>query len=107
LIPPPSSGDATDQKAFVYLLQSKKNKKFYLGWTTDLLRRLGEHNDGLSLYTKSRGPWELVGFETFSNHEEAKKREKVLKNNPRMYHLFKKRTSLCSPVLLALKKVVG
>ena len=63
-------------------------------------RRLCEHNTGKSFYTSSRGPWELIGFETFTNIEDTKKREKTLKHNPRMMLLFKKR-------LIAAKEVVG
>ena len=104
MTPPPLSGDA---KAYVYLLKSRKDGKCYLGWTTDLLRRLGEHNDGLNCSTKNRGPFKIIHFETFVSPENAKKREGTLKKNPRMYSLFKKRASLCSPVSLTRKEVVG
>ena len=78
-------------KAYVYLLQNKKKGGFYIGWTTDIKRRVKEHNSGKSRYTKSRGPWELIGYEVLSNTEEAKKRERALKRNPRMLFYFKKR----------------
>ncbi|MBI4431837.1 MAG: GIY-YIG nuclease family protein [Candidatus Omnitrophica bacterium] len=78
-------------KAFVYLLRSLETKKFYLGWTTNLERRVKEHNSGKSSYTRTRGPWKLVGYETYPDSEAAKKRELALKHNPRMLHYFKKR----------------
>ena len=106
MTPLPLSDDATG-KAYVYLLQSRKDRMFYLGWTTDLLRRLGEHNEGLNFSTKHRRPFKLVYFETYSSPNEAKKREKILKHNPVMYAYFKKRASLCSPALKAQKEVVG
>ena len=77
--------------AYVYLLRSIKTGKFYIGWTTNVARRLAAHNEGRSLYTKSRGPWELIGFEAFLNQEEAQVREAVLKRSPRMQFFFKKR----------------
>ena len=78
------------QMSFVYLLRNLRGR-FCLGWGTDIKRRLGEHNSGKNSYTKSKGPWESIGYEEFSNIEEAKKREHVLKNNPRMLKFFKKR----------------
>ena len=92
MIPPPACQERADMKVgYVYLLRSVKRDKFYLGWTTDLNRRLTEHNLGKSRYTKSRGPWELVGYERYSNPQVAKLRERTLKRNPRMLSLFKKR----------------
>lgn len=77
--------------SYVYLLRSMKDGKFYLGWTTDLKRRLEEHNNGLTRSTKSRRPFELVDYETYPSPELAKKRERTLKHCPRMLSLFKKR----------------
>ena len=106
MTPLPFSGDATGS-SYVYLLRSRKDNMFYLGWTTNLLRRLGEHNEGLNRSTKSRRPFKLVYFETYSSANEAKKRERTLKHNPVMYEYFKKRALLCSPALKAQKEVVG
>jgi predicted GIY-YIG superfamily endonuclease len=39
----------------------------------------------------SRGPWALVAYKEFSSVDEAKRRERALKNNPRMLKFFKKR----------------
>ena len=77
--------------SFVYLLRSMKDGKFYLGWTTDLKRRLEEHNAGLTRSTKSRRPFELIHYEAHLSPELAKKRERTLKRCPRMLYLFKKR----------------
>jgi putative endonuclease len=48
---------------FVYILISKKDNKRYIGMTSDLNRRLFEHNTGLVKSTKNRTPLELVYFE--------------------------------------------
>lgn len=92
MIPSPACKEhaSLNSQAYVYLLQNKA-EEFYVGWTTDIKRRVKEHNAGKSRYTKSRVPWELVGYEVFSNKDEAKKRERVLKRNPRMLSYFKKR----------------
>lgn len=77
--------------SYVYLLRSIKDGKFYVGWTTDLKRRLDEHDAGLTPSTKYRRPFELVGYETYGSPDLAKKRERTLKRCPRMVYLFKKR----------------
>ena len=107
MTPSPLSVDAKIKPSFVYLLQDQKDKKYYLGWTTDLLRRLGEHNEGFSTSTKFRKPFKLIGFENFSSQSAARHQERTLKRNPKMYRNFKKRVSLRSPVLEAQKEGMG
>lgn len=52
----------------------------YTGWTTDLKRRIKEHNSGKGAkYTKSRLPVALAYYETFESKEEAMKREYAIK----------------------------
>jgi putative endonuclease len=72
-------------KAYVYLLRSLKDGNAYLGWTTNLKRRLDEHHEGLVASTKGRRPLELVSFEMYASAEQAKTRERSLKRNPNMY----------------------
>ncbi|MBI4436219.1 MAG: GIY-YIG nuclease family protein [Candidatus Omnitrophica bacterium] len=86
-----AGGAPTKKIAYVYLLQSRCDGTSYVGWTTDILRRLAEHNEHLSGYTRRKAPWQLMGFETYPTVEEAKRRERALKRNPRMLALFKKR----------------
>jgi putative endonuclease len=66
----------------VYLLRSLNNiKKSYVGLTTKPIKdRLSEHNKGLSQYTKTDKPWELVYFENFYCKLCADKREQFLKS---------------------------
>jgi putative endonuclease len=65
---------------FVYALQSKKDGWLYIGMTSDVKRRLQEHNRGYNRSTKARTPFELVYVvETGSRHE-AREREKFLKS---------------------------
>ena len=100
MTPPPPSHDAKKKQSYVYFIQSQKDRKFYLGWTTDLSRRIGEHNEGLCSSTKSRRPFELVHFETYGTQMEAKNRERKLKKNPRMYKLFKNKNGHWKDVYL-------
>jgi putative endonuclease len=64
---------------YVYLLQSKLDKSYYIGQTNNLEKRLFDHNEGLSKYTSRKRPWEIVYFEKFETRTEAIKRERFLK----------------------------
>jgi putative endonuclease len=64
---------------FVYILQSEKDKKRYIGFTENLDRRIIEHNSGLVKSTRNRKPMKLIYFEEFKNKVDAMKREKEIK----------------------------
>ncbi len=64
---------------YVYILRSLKDNKFYIGFTADLRRRIGEHNQKLPLSTKGRWPLELIFYEAHRNRKDAMAREKFLK----------------------------
>lgn len=64
---------------YVYILESKKDKSYYIGQTDDLERRLEFHNQGLSKYTSRKLPWYIVYFEEYETRTEAIKRERFLK----------------------------
>jgi len=62
MIPPPPAGGAHLQRAaYVYLLQSRRDGTFYVGWTTNVGRRLVEHNDKRMLNRAASGRLEEVG----------------------------------------------
>jgi len=60
---------------YVYVLESLKDKNRYVGFTTDLKRRMEEHRKGLSESTKPRLPMKLIYFEASTNEYDAKRRE--------------------------------
>lgn len=64
---------------YTYLLKSKKYDKFYTGSTSDLRKRLKQHNDGMSNYTKKYIPYKLIYYEVCLNEQDARSREKYLK----------------------------
>ncbi len=64
---------------FVYILQSKSDNQFYVGYTEDLKRRLKEHEKGNIYSTRNRRPLKLVYYEFCLNKTEAINREKYLK----------------------------
>jgi putative endonuclease len=65
---------------FVYILQSIKDKSYYTGYTTDLQKRLGEHNGGVVPYTSSKRPFKLIWYCSFENKIKALQFEKYLKS---------------------------
>jgi putative endonuclease len=66
---------------FVYILKSENHFKSYVGHTDNIDRRLKEHNDGKSIYTKMYKPWKLIYKEEFNNINDAIKREKYYKSH--------------------------
>ena len=64
----------------MYVLRSETSGKLYVGYTTELDHRLGQHNQGITKSTKNRGPWILVHDEAFARRAEAMRREKSLKS---------------------------
>ncbi|MBI4706372.1 MAG: GIY-YIG nuclease family protein [Candidatus Omnitrophica bacterium] len=65
---------------FVYVLKSEKDSLFYTGFTSDLERRVLEHNQGLQDSTRSRVPFKLVYYEWCLNKQDALSREEYLKS---------------------------
>jgi len=51
-----------------------------MGFTTNLKRRLEEHNRGKSFATKSRLPIKLIYFEACTNEKDARRREDYFKS---------------------------
>lgn len=66
---------------YVYMLKSLKVKRFYVGYTTDLDRRVLEHNNGNTRSTRPFGPWKIIYHEVFNNRSDAYKREWHLKHS--------------------------
>jgi len=75
----------------VYLIQSKKDSKLYIGLTDNLKKRFAEHNQGLNQSTKYRTPFRLIYCETYASAKDARIREKKLKNFKNSYAELKKR----------------
>ena len=65
---------------YVYILKSIILNKHYYGHTSNLEKRISDHNLGLSNFTKKYIPWELIYFEEFPTRSEAMKREKFFKS---------------------------
>ena len=64
---------------YVYIIQSLKDSRYYIGETADPDRRLFEHNEGWVKSTRHRRPFILIYSEILNSRTEALKREKQIK----------------------------
>ncbi len=65
---------------YAYILKSLKNNTYYYGHTSDLDKRVKQHNLGKTPYTKNLRPWVLHYFESFVVKSDAIVREKFFKS---------------------------
>ncbi len=66
---------------YVYLLQSKKDKSIYIGYSNNLKERFVKHNNGQVPYTNKHKPYRIVYYEAYIARKDAKRRERLLKEN--------------------------
>jgi putative endonuclease len=72
-----------DDMYYIYIIYSLKSDKYYIGLTSDVHRRLSEHNDPsrVNKYTSKHLPWELrLYFEVSGIRGEAQMVERFIKN---------------------------
>jgi len=74
---------------FVYVLLSKKDDELYVGYTTDLKRRLGQHWSGEVTSTSYRRPLKLVYYQAFLSRKDAMREERYLKSGGRAHQQLK------------------
>ena len=65
---------------YVYVIQSKKDKSWYIGYTIDLTRRIKQHNRGESIYTRKHLPYNPICYFALPNKSDAKRYERYLKS---------------------------
>lgn len=64
---------------YVYILQSKIKNFLYVGYTTNLRKRINNHNNGKEKSTKHYAPFELIFYEAYRSMLDAKRREEYFK----------------------------
>lgn len=66
---------------YVYLLESLSIEgERYIGVTSDLKKRLGDHNGGRSVHTAKYRPWKITTYIAFSDRGKAEAFERYLKS---------------------------
>jgi len=64
----------------VYAILSLKDGRIYVGFSSNVERRINEHNSGKTKSTKGFRPWQLIFTENVDTRIEARKREKYWKS---------------------------
>jgi len=65
----------------VYILENQNDRSWYMGFTSDLKRRVFEHQNGQgSRTTKLKHNWKLIYSESYINEKDARGRELFLKS---------------------------
>ena len=73
---------------FVYIMASKSNGTLYIGYTSDLARRVYEHKSGaVAGFSERYGTRMLVHYEIFEDARLAQQRERSLKRWNRKWKL--------------------
>lgn len=66
---------------YAYILESQKNKRLYVGITSNLARRIQEHNSGIGGgYTRKNRPYKLIFYEAYLEKGDAQRAEKFFKS---------------------------
>jgi len=78
---------------YVYLLKDPTSKRIYVGYTSNLRRRLKEHREGKTYTTRRFTSIELIYYESYKSAEDAKDREKKIKQYGNSLGILKKRIS--------------
>lgn len=67
---------------YVYHLKSEIHpNRYYVGLTTDVMRRLEEHNAGKSIHSNKFKPWRLISYTAFIDKTRAEEFEEYLKTS--------------------------
>ncbi|WP_263793037.1 GIY-YIG nuclease family protein [Salinibacter sp.] len=77
--PSSSTNEASAGGHYVYVIECSDGT-YYTGYTTDVERRVDEHNDGTAAkYTRGRRPVTLVHVESYDSQSAAMQREYAIK----------------------------
>lgn len=66
---------------YTYILKSKIDNSKYFGYTSDLKKRVREHNNLKSKYSSSKAPFILIWYCAFNEKQKAIDFEKYLKSS--------------------------
>ena len=75
---------------YVYLIESQNDKSWYIGYSSDLKRRINDHQKGYGSRTTSlKSNWKLIYYEAYIEKQDAIGREKFLKSGSGRKYLNK------------------
>ncbi|MCJ7740216.1 GIY-YIG nuclease family protein [Candidatus Microgenomates bacterium] len=88
---------------YTYILKSSKSLTFYYGSTSDLKKRVQEHNSGVSKSTKPYIPWTLALYCGFPTKRQAEDFELYLKSGSGKAFAYKRLVVLAKDEFRRLK----
>ena len=88
---------------YTYVLKGSSNPKYYIGYTSDLRKRLHQHNAGETISTRRGRPWQLVYYEAYADEQNARDREHKFKQRGKLWQELRKRLENT----IVHKKVLG
>jgi putative endonuclease len=65
---------------YVYVLFSEKDKKLYIGFSSNVFLRFKQHQNGENISTANRRPLRLIYYEAHVNETDALRRESYFKS---------------------------
>ncbi len=75
---------------YVYLLECQTDKSWYIGYTSNLKRRINDHKNGYGCRTTAlKKNWKLIYYEAYIEKRDAIGREKFLKSGSGRKYLNK------------------
>ncbi len=78
---------------YMYVLKAEDSEDYYIGYTSNLRRRVEEHKSIQSRFGKQHKKVELIYYEAYLTESLARNRESKLKKNRRMKQLLVERLS--------------
>lgn len=75
---------------YTYLLENKNDKSWYIGYTSNLKKRISDHISGNGAETtKKKTGWNLIYYEAYLSKKDAEGRERFLKSGSGRKYLKK------------------
>jgi len=65
---------------YVYIIQSGKDERYYIGSISNIEVRLAFHNEGKNKSKKHRRPFKIIHLESTENKKDALRREREIKS---------------------------
>jgi putative endonuclease len=65
---------------YIYVLHRLADHGLYIGFSTNLKKRIAEHEGGASFATKHRKPWKLIYYGAYVDRQDTEGRERYLKS---------------------------
>jgi putative endonuclease len=76
---------------YVYVLVEKETRDTYIGYSSNLRKRVVQHQTGSGAKTTKHGDWHLVYYEAYLSEKDAINRERKLKHyGQSRTHLFRR-----------------